>query len=156
LLETLRPLRARLVPPLSLIYQDQTMAESVRSLATSILADYAADDPRALADLLMSAETNQYAILFPVAQKIAAGVLPLLQAEIEKREAPRWNDAPLDPGWAQPDPAWNRRFESAHGFLDEHLDSARRCHWQTPQAWPRVSGSAVTTRFDSAPTPTAL
>ena len=121
LIETLRPLRARLVPPLSLTFRDPARADSERSLATSILADYAADDPGRLAELLMSAEPKQYATLFPVAQKVAAEVLPVFQAEIEKRATSQWGDAPLDPGWVPPDPAWKGRFEAAHGFLDEHF-----------------------------------
>ena len=69
----------------------------------------------------MSAEAKPYATLFPVTQKVAADVIPVLQAEIGKRSSFQWGDAPLDPAWPPPDPAWNRRFETAHGFLDEHL-----------------------------------
>jgi serine/threonine protein kinase/formylglycine-generating enzyme required for sulfatase activity len=119
LIETLRPLRGWIVPPLSLMFRDPARDDSKRSLATSILADYAAHDPSRLADALMSAEAKPYATLFPVAEKIAADVIPVLQAEIGKRASFQWNDPPLDP--APPDPAWKRRFESAHGVLDEHF-----------------------------------
>ena len=47
----------------------------------------------------MSADPKQYATLFPVAQKAAAQVLPVFQAEIEKRATPEWGDAPRDPSW---------------------------------------------------------
>ena len=85
LIETL-PLRARLVPPLSLTFGDRARADSDRSLATSILADYAAADPARLAELLMSAEPKQYAKIFPVAQKVSGRVLPILQSEIETHD----------------------------------------------------------------------
>ena len=121
LIESLRPQCAALLRPLALTFQDPARADSERSLATSILADYAADDPGRLADLLMSADQKQYAALFPVAQKAAAQVLPVFQAELEKRATPHWADAPHDPGWAQSDPSWKGRFESAHGFLDDQF-----------------------------------
>ena len=35
------------------------------SLATGILADYAADQPRVLADLLMDADEKQFAVIYP-------------------------------------------------------------------------------------------
>jgi serine/threonine protein kinase/formylglycine-generating enzyme required for sulfatase activity len=121
LIKTLRSLRAWLVPPFSLTFRDPAKADSERSLATSILADYAADDPGRLADLLMSAEAKQYATLFDVAQKTTAQVVPVLEAEIEKRATPQWGDPPLNPKWANPDPSRNSQFESAQGFLDDHF-----------------------------------
>ena len=84
LIETLRPLRRSLVSALSLTFRDPAKPDSERSLATSILADYAANDAGSIADVLMSADAKQYATLFPVAQKMAGEVLPVLQAELEK------------------------------------------------------------------------
>ena len=121
LIETLHPQSARLVGPLSLTFQDPARPDSERSLATSILSAYAADDPGRLADLLMSADPRQYASLFPVAEKAAAGVLPVFQAEIEKQATPQWGDPSLDSSWTTPDPTRKGRIESAHGFLDDHF-----------------------------------
>ena len=45
LIETLRPVRQRLTAPLAAIFRDPGKPESERSLATSILADYAGDQP---------------------------------------------------------------------------------------------------------------
>ena len=44
--------------------------------------------------------------------------MPVFQAEIDKRAMFDWKDAPLDPAWATPDPAWKSQLESARGFLD--------------------------------------
>ena len=68
LIETLRPVRDRLLAPLSRTFRDQGKPESERSLATSILSDYAADRPDVLADLLMDAAPPQFATLFPKVQ----------------------------------------------------------------------------------------
>src|SRR5262249_47085135 len=44
--------------------------EAERHLATEVLADYAADRPELLADLLLDADETQFAVLFP---KVEAG-----------------------------------------------------------------------------------
>jgi eukaryotic-like serine/threonine-protein kinase len=84
LIETLRPVRKALLSPLARVFRDAGRLESERSFATTILIDYGVDDPPLLADLLMEAGPKAYASLFPVAQQQAAGVLPVLQAEIAK------------------------------------------------------------------------
>jgi hypothetical protein len=84
LIETLRPVRKALLTPLARVFRDAGRYESERTFATTILIDYASDDPRLLADLLMDAGPKAYASLFPVAQQQAAGALPVFQAEIAK------------------------------------------------------------------------
>src|SRR5262249_53178556 len=83
-IDTLRPVRKALLTPLARVFRDAGRLESERSFATTILIDYASDDPPLLADLLVDAGPKAYANLFPVAQQQAAGVLPVLQAEIAK------------------------------------------------------------------------
>jgi eukaryotic-like serine/threonine-protein kinase len=65
LIKMLRPVRDRLLDPLATIFRDKNKKESERSLATSVLADYASDQLNVLADLLMDAAPEQFAILFP-------------------------------------------------------------------------------------------
>jgi eukaryotic-like serine/threonine-protein kinase len=55
-MEALRPVRTKLLPQLSAVYRDPGRRETERSLATDILADYAADNPPVLVDLLMDAD----------------------------------------------------------------------------------------------------
>jgi formylglycine-generating enzyme required for sulfatase activity len=66
------------------IFRDTGRSESQRSFATTILADYASDDPDSLAELLMTADPKAYASLFPVVERQAARVLPVFQAEIAR------------------------------------------------------------------------
>ena len=54
--ESLRPVREKLLAPLAVVYRDGKRRETERSLATEILADYAADHLPVLADLLMDAD----------------------------------------------------------------------------------------------------
>ena len=85
LIETLRPVRKQLLTPLASIFRDTGRSESERTFATTILADYASDDPSLLAELLMDADPKAYASLFPVAERQAAKALPVFQAEIAKK-----------------------------------------------------------------------
>jgi eukaryotic-like serine/threonine-protein kinase len=84
LIETLRPVRKRLLAPLSSIFRDTGRSESERNFATTILADYASDDPNVLAELLMTAGHKAYVSLFPAVERQAARALPAFQAEIAR------------------------------------------------------------------------
>ena len=158
LIESLHPLRAWLVPSLIRTFRDPARADLERSFATSIVALYAADDPVRLADALMSADAKQYATLFPAAHKVGAEVLPVLEAEIDKRAMLDWDDAPLDPAWATPDPAWKSQLESARGFLDARFaycqtitldeflslaEGLRKCGYRPSRVRPYPDGAAI-------------
>jgi formylglycine-generating enzyme required for sulfatase activity len=82
LIETLRPLRQPLLTPLSSIFRDPGRSESERSFTTTILADYAAEEPDVLADLLMAAGLKAYGSLFAVVERQAVQIVPRFQAEI--------------------------------------------------------------------------
>ena len=57
--------RAELLAPLADIFRDPIAGNAERTLATNILADYAADQPQVLADLLMDADEKQFAVIYP-------------------------------------------------------------------------------------------
>jgi eukaryotic-like serine/threonine-protein kinase len=81
-LEILRPVHARLTAPLAAVFRDKNRSETVHSLATDILADYAKDDPRVLAEVVMDADPKEYGALFLLAERQAAQALPVFQAEL--------------------------------------------------------------------------
>jgi eukaryotic-like serine/threonine-protein kinase len=81
-LEALRPVSGSLKPPLALIFRDSQRSETVHTLATEILATYAEDDPRFLADLLMDADPRAYASLYPVGERQKAEIVSLFQGEL--------------------------------------------------------------------------
>jgi serine/threonine protein kinase/formylglycine-generating enzyme required for sulfatase activity len=114
----LRPLRARLLNPLSSVFRDTGRSESERNFAAAILAEYAVDDPELVAGLIMLADTEAYSVLFPVVQNQAHRALPLFQFELDKKLAYPWNDPPLDPSLTEADPTCKGRIESAQGLLD--------------------------------------
>ncbi len=88
LIKTLQPVCDRLMAPLSRTSRDQGKLESERSLATSILSDYAAERPDVLADLLMDATGPQFAMLFPKVQAVASQALTVLESEVARKPTP--------------------------------------------------------------------
>src|SRR5262249_56592962 len=102
-LDALRPVRGQLAAPLERIFV-KSGSETEHELATSILVDYAADDPDRLASLVMAADPKAYLALFPIAHPQAESVLPLFQAELEKRAKVNWDDPPLHPSWTKTHP----------------------------------------------------
>ncbi|HEV3262231.1 MAG TPA: SUMF1/EgtB/PvdO family nonheme iron enzyme [Gemmataceae bacterium] len=90
LLETLRPVHGRLVGPLSGVYRDRDRPEFDRSFATTMLADYAGDQPTILADLLMDADEKQFAVIFPKLQAQGEQGRALLGAKLDQQPRPQW------------------------------------------------------------------
>ncbi len=81
--------REKMVPPLMLVYGDRQRRETERLLATEILAEYANDNPKVLADLLMDGDAKQFARILPLLEGQGKEGVALLQTEVGKRiEAP--------------------------------------------------------------------
>jgi hypothetical protein len=91
-LEALKPVRDKLVAPLSGIFRDTGRRETERSLATDLLADYAADRPEELGKLLMDADEKQFAVLFPKLEAQRVAVLPLLGETVKTRLETKKNE----------------------------------------------------------------
>ena len=61
-----RPVQEKLLGSLvGHLSRPPTPSDAERSLATDMLADYAADQPQVLADLLMDADDKQFAVIYP-------------------------------------------------------------------------------------------
>jgi serine/threonine protein kinase/formylglycine-generating enzyme required for sulfatase activity len=84
--EALLPVKNRLLPQLSEIFRNhQAERTTERSLATNILADYATDQPKVLADLLMEADAKQFTVIYPKFKEQCEQGLPVLICEINKK-----------------------------------------------------------------------
>jgi formylglycine-generating enzyme required for sulfatase activity len=86
--EALRPVRLRLLAPLSVVYRSPNRSQEERSRATDILADYADDQPQVLAELLMDADEKQFARLFLKLKALGDQGLPVLVGEISRTLPP--------------------------------------------------------------------
>jgi serine/threonine protein kinase/formylglycine-generating enzyme required for sulfatase activity len=84
--EAFRPVKARLLAPLSDLFRDHNAQNTAqRTMATKLLADYAVDDPRVSADLLMDADEKQFADLYPKFQADTSGRLSVLRQELRQQ-----------------------------------------------------------------------
>jgi formylglycine-generating enzyme required for sulfatase activity len=92
-IEGFRPVREKLLRPLEKVFRDRKEERAAEGgLATSILADYAADQPELLAALIQDADAQQFAVLFPKLKVYRERLLPALDAtlavslEVQKKE----------------------------------------------------------------------
>jgi hypothetical protein len=91
-IEGLRPVRHSLLNSLATIFRDASRQGSERILAANILADYAADQPELLADLLMDADEKQFAVLYPKLTEHGERAAKRLLSEIGKEHRPLAED----------------------------------------------------------------
>jgi eukaryotic-like serine/threonine-protein kinase len=91
-IELLHPVREKLLSAVATVFRDRQRRETERSLATDILAEYAADAPIVLTDLLMDADNEQFSIIYSKLQMHGGYGLAILQAELDKA-APLEHDA---------------------------------------------------------------
>lgn len=122
-MQALRPVRASLLPHLATVYRnhDGNHSETEQTLATNILQDYAADQPEILVDLVMDAEPEQFAALYPKLAQHRDEAATLLEDEIDRELSPKWKDANLDRSWMTPDASLVRQIESASGLVEERF-----------------------------------
>jgi formylglycine-generating enzyme required for sulfatase activity/tRNA A-37 threonylcarbamoyl transferase component Bud32 len=116
----LEPVRAALLKPLGEAFRASTEPERRRLIAT-LLADYAADQPEVLSDLLLDADERQYTALFPKVQAHRDRAVARLTAELDRALVPEWKDAPLDPSLVAADTALVRQVDGAQGLVAERF-----------------------------------
>ncbi len=122
-LEVFRNIRSILTPALSAIFRETSEKPDVQSqheMATSILCDYAHDDPAVLAELLLGADPLAYTSLFRQAEQQSQKIQPILRAELDRKAEAR-NDAVVDPAWAKPATQLVSRIGAAAGLLDDRF-----------------------------------
>jgi formylglycine-generating enzyme required for sulfatase activity len=114
--------KGQLIGPLMDVFRDPKEEHAAeRTRATEILADYAAEQPERLADLLLDADPKQYAVLFPLLEAKRERAVGLLTDELAKTAGFDWKDALLDPSWPAADAALVRQVEATHGQLAERF-----------------------------------
>jgi serine/threonine protein kinase/formylglycine-generating enzyme required for sulfatase activity len=119
--ELLRPAQKALLKPLGQIFRAK---DKRREIAAAILAEYAANDPNELAELLVDADDQQFRVLWPKFEKVSLQEAEvLLRPLLKKKLVPEWPDAPLNPTWPSPDANANlvQQIENAQGMVDERF-----------------------------------
>jgi formylglycine-generating enzyme required for sulfatase activity/predicted Ser/Thr protein kinase len=85
-LDGLRPIRQLMLKPLCRSFRDKDKVAE-RLVAANILADYAADQVKVLADLIMDADTGQHEVLFPKLLIVREQAIDLMK-EVLKSQSP--------------------------------------------------------------------
>ncbi len=92
-----RPVKAHLLPALSVLFGDRKPERTAeRTQATSLLFDYAADEPKLLARLLLDADEKQFALLFPLFKERGEEGMPELTGVIDQKLPPDSRDDAKD------------------------------------------------------------
>jgi serine/threonine protein kinase/formylglycine-generating enzyme required for sulfatase activity len=85
--QALHPVRLPLLSALGEVFRGERLPE-YRQVAAAVLADYAADQPKVLADLVMDAEEKQFSIIFANLKDQGEQGLLFLTGEIDKKLPP--------------------------------------------------------------------
>ena len=112
----LRPVREALLGPLGEVFRGQRLPD-LRLTAATVLADYAADQPEVLSQLLLDAEPKQYALLRPVLEKHSAAAARYMRDVLKQTVLPDWQDPPLPAAWREPAGELRQELERAGGLL---------------------------------------
>jgi formylglycine-generating enzyme required for sulfatase activity len=92
-MDALRPVKRALLESLSTVFRDKSIERAgERTVATNLLADYAAGDAPLLGRFLMEADEKQFAVLLPRVQEAGTAGLAFLQTVVSK-ELPPASDA---------------------------------------------------------------
>jgi serine/threonine protein kinase/formylglycine-generating enzyme required for sulfatase activity len=84
--EALRPVRARLMKPLMVYFHDRRPENTAeRTLATSILSEYAGDQVPVLADLLFDSDDEQFPVLYARLQMHSAEAMQEFEKELARQ-----------------------------------------------------------------------
>jgi formylglycine-generating enzyme required for sulfatase activity len=97
--EALRPVRRSLLEPLATVFRDRTRSPEERSVAARLLADYAADQPVMLAELVKDADERQYAALAAPLEAHRATMIAHMNEELGKAAPSGSQEAKED--WAK-------------------------------------------------------
>lgn len=83
LIAMLRPIRVQLLAPLATSLRAKTTPEPERLLTATVLADYAADHPEFLANLIVDIDGKPFGIVFDALKMHEARAVPLLESVID-------------------------------------------------------------------------
>jgi len=87
-MDSLRPVRAKLLTPLESIFRNPKRLETERSQAADILADYTSLQPDLFVQLLLDADPRQFAVLFPKLKDHSEPALNALSLELARQPPP--------------------------------------------------------------------
>lgn len=126
--EAFRPVRRHLVVPLVNLFRDSLRSESERTVATSLLSDYAGDDVHVLTDLIVSSDPRQFLILLPRLRECAAESIDQLKQVLLPQLSSVGSETP--PSQNRSDARFAQRVVAAGGLVTEHFALCQTMNWE--------------------------
>ncbi len=117
---TLEPIGEKLAPSLLKLFHDPERPAIERTLATDLLADYAASDAKLLVKAIEQADERQFDVLLPLLTPHTESAVPLLVACLDKPLeglVVAWQDKLPATDWKSPDPQDVELIEQSLGLL---------------------------------------
>ncbi len=119
--EALKPVSQSLLDPLSRIFNHPSRSELARSIATSLIADYAKDNAQFLSKILIDADASAFTTLLPVLQSHGQAAIRELEEVLGYKIHPDCRDSPLNAAWGEPAISALDAVEKAHGLIAERF-----------------------------------
>src|SRR5262249_55867734 len=116
-MNAMRPVRGRLLEPLTAILRSEHSSEVERSLAITVLADFAADRPDVLVDLIQFADSAAFDTILARLESHHEQAVSLLTRALAERADPPWPDPIGQPAWERPSQELVRAIERAQGLV---------------------------------------
>jgi formylglycine-generating enzyme required for sulfatase activity len=117
--DALRPVRGVLLRPLGEGFRDVHKPEQ-RYTAANVLANYCAETPDRLCDLLLEADVRQFAVLRRALEHHRTQLLERMRHELTTPGVD-WQDAPLAPVWTALPADLQQEIEQADGLVAERF-----------------------------------
>jgi formylglycine-generating enzyme required for sulfatase activity len=151
--ELLRPIRAKLIGPLVHVFRTSG-TPSERNYALSLLADFAADRPELLVDLLLDTNEEQFGLLWPRLRKQKDQVVSLLRKELgqplpTEDDVIRRDVQARRQAWAAAALLQLMPAEDAWSLLQHSADPARRTYLLHGMARLGVAADSIVSRIES-------
>ncbi|MHB8863665.1 MAG: bifunctional serine/threonine-protein kinase/formylglycine-generating enzyme family protein [Pirellulaceae bacterium] len=138
----LRPVKEPLLPHLMAIYRDNERSLPDREAVTEVLADFAADAPERLVDLITQADPRQFVMLLDPLYAHPATAVPLLRDKLHSPQLRRWPDSSME--WGEPSSETVAKIRHAEGLV---TPSFAFCQSLDKAALERVIGSFTTAGY---------
>ncbi len=129
----LRPISQHLVAELTRVFGDRAQDELARSLATSVLCEYARNDVATLADLVTRADTRAFEQLLPVLEAHGTAAITQLEALVQPPERPVWEwpvpSTNSGDQWTDVTSQANASIAAAHGMVSDAFAFCQDLKW---------------------------
>jgi formylglycine-generating enzyme required for sulfatase activity len=119
--ESFQGVATEILPSLQVLFAAPSTTETQRSIAASLIANYASNAPDELINALLDADERTFEPLLSALRPFGQIGVDKLEKFLNFQPQPDWEDPPLDSSWAEPTPSTRVVIEQARGFIHERF-----------------------------------